>query len=148
MNEKTAELIASFLRIAREDLEGARLLASVDNRNAIYLCEQAAEKIIRAVVTAEGRHVGHRHALATTVDEHVPDENPLKPALAQVTVLEAYATAYRYPTPTGRVPAPLVGERFAALLTQVQDLLMEAARLFAVDLQSDRGPARKPQAPR
>jgi hypothetical protein len=36
-------LIANFLRIAAEDLEGARLLAAAHNRNAIYLCEQAAE---------------------------------------------------------------------------------------------------------
>jgi HEPN domain-containing protein len=42
-------LIASYLRIAREDLAGARQLASSGNRNAMYLCSQAAEKIIRAV---------------------------------------------------------------------------------------------------
>lgn len=38
-------LIANLLRVAREDLEAARLLASASNRNAIYLCEQSAEKI-------------------------------------------------------------------------------------------------------
>jgi hypothetical protein len=37
-------LIANLLRVAHEDLAGARLLASADNRNAVYLCEQAAEK--------------------------------------------------------------------------------------------------------
>ena len=42
-------LIANLLRIASEDLEGARLLAASNNRNAVYLCEQAAEKVIRAV---------------------------------------------------------------------------------------------------
>jgi len=36
-------LIANLLRVAREDLEGARLLAAAGNRNAIYLCEQSAE---------------------------------------------------------------------------------------------------------
>ncbi|HEX7835852.1 MAG TPA: HEPN domain-containing protein [Kofleriaceae bacterium] len=51
-------LIANFLRIAAEDLEGARVLSLHDNRNAIYLCEQAAEKVIRAVVTSEGKHAG------------------------------------------------------------------------------------------
>ena len=34
-------LVANLLRIAIEDLEGARLLAESGNRNAIYLCEQA-----------------------------------------------------------------------------------------------------------
>ena len=47
-------LIANTLRIAREDLDGALLLASSANRNAVYLCEQAAEKVIRAVLTSEG----------------------------------------------------------------------------------------------
>ena len=37
-------VIANLLRIAREDLEGAKTLAAVGNRNAAYLCEQAAEK--------------------------------------------------------------------------------------------------------
>lgn len=51
-------LIANTLRIAREDLDGALLLASRANRNAVYLCEQAAEKVIRAVLTSEGKHAG------------------------------------------------------------------------------------------
>lgn len=69
-------LIASLLRVAREDLEGARLLANAKNRNAIYLCEQAAEKVIRAVLTSEGVHAGIKHLLAEMVDR-VPDANPL-----------------------------------------------------------------------
>jgi hypothetical protein len=36
-------VIANLLRIAREDLEGARMLNTRGNRNAIYLCEQVAE---------------------------------------------------------------------------------------------------------
>lgn len=36
-------VVASYLRIAAEDLAGARLLAETGNRNAIYLCSQAAE---------------------------------------------------------------------------------------------------------
>ena len=60
-------LIANLLRIASEDLEGARLLAASNNRNAVYLCEQAAEKVIRAVVTSEGEHAGIKHDLAEMV---------------------------------------------------------------------------------
>ena len=47
-------LVANLVRVAREDLDGARVLARANNRNAIYLCEQAAEKLIRAVVSFEG----------------------------------------------------------------------------------------------
>ncbi|HZF49816.1 MAG TPA: HEPN domain-containing protein [Polyangiaceae bacterium] len=73
-------LIANMLRIARDDLDGATVLASRGNRNAVYLCEQAAEKVIRAVLTSEGKHAGIKHRLDEMVDL-VPDENPLKPAL-------------------------------------------------------------------
>jgi HEPN domain-containing protein len=44
-------LIASYLRIAKEDRAGARQLASTGNCNAMDLCSQAAEEIIRAVLT-------------------------------------------------------------------------------------------------
>ena len=53
----SAELrIAGFLRVANEDLKGARALHELNNRNAVYLCQQAAEKVIRAVLTAEEIH--------------------------------------------------------------------------------------------
>jgi HEPN domain-containing protein len=40
-------VIANLLRIAREDLDGASVLQPRGNRNAAYLCEQAAEKAWR-----------------------------------------------------------------------------------------------------
>ena len=61
---------------------------------AISLCEQAAEKVIRAVVTSEGQHAGIKHVLAEMVDS-IPDENPLKPHLRKIEHLSQYATAYR-----------------------------------------------------
>ena len=69
-------VIANLLRIAREDLDGASTLLPRGNRNAVYLCEQAAEKIIRAVLTSEGQHAGIRHQLDEMVNV-IPDENPL-----------------------------------------------------------------------
>ena len=47
-------VISGYVRIAKQDLDGARLLNRAANRNAAYLCEQAAEKLIRAVLTSEG----------------------------------------------------------------------------------------------
>lgn len=46
-------VIASLIRVAKEDLDGALTLSATGNRNAIYLCAQAAEKLIRAVLTSE-----------------------------------------------------------------------------------------------
>ena len=51
-------VIANLLRIARGGSRRRKPPRSRGNRNAVYLCEQAAEKIIRAVLTSEGKHAG------------------------------------------------------------------------------------------
>jgi HEPN domain-containing protein len=61
--------LASFLWLASEYLKAARLLATQSNRNAAYLCSQAAEKVVRAVLTAEGKHAGIHHLLDEMVDQ-------------------------------------------------------------------------------
>lgn len=137
-------LIANLLRIAHEDLEGARVLAASHNRNAVYLCEQAAEKIIRAVVTSEGKHAGIKHELAEMVDL-VPDENPLKPQLRKIEHLSQYATAYRYPVSssrTKRIPrSPDAGELRQAI-DDTAAALASAIAAFGVDLGRAETPAR------
>jgi HEPN domain-containing protein len=59
-----------------EDLRGATLLSRADNRNAIYFCSQAAEKVIRAVLTSEGKYGGINHKLDMMVDM-ISDDNRL-----------------------------------------------------------------------
>ena len=55
-------VIANTLRLAQADLD-AELLHAGKNRYAIYHCEQAAEKIIKAVLTSEGVHANIKHQL-------------------------------------------------------------------------------------
>ena len=133
-------LIANMLRIAAEDLDGARSLAALGNRNAIYLCEQAAEKVIRAILTTEGKHAGIKHRLNEMVDD-IPDENPLKPALRQIEELSAYATAYRYPTSAGRILGPPSADVFADMAKKVDFALGEATSRLKVDLSKKGAPA-------
>jgi HEPN domain-containing protein len=137
-------LIANLLRIAREDLEGARLLAASNNRNAVYLCEQAAEKIIRAILTSEGQHAGIKHDLAEMVDL-IPAENPLKEHLRKVEHLSRYATAYRYPvssSKTKRIPGPPSASELQGAIDDTAAALDRAVASFAVDLQLVDAPAR------
>lgn len=134
-------LIASHLRIANEDLAGARQLAATGNRNAMYLCSQAAEKVIRAVLTSEGKNAGIKHQLDELVDM-IPDENPLKPGLRAIQDLTDYATSYRYPSPKGRIKAPPSKTAFEQDAGAVQAALQEAARRFGVDLEKVDAPAR------
>lgn len=135
-------MIANLLRIAREDLEGARTLNMSGNRNAIYLCEQAAEKLIRAVLTSEKIHAGVKHQLDEMVGL-IPDENPIKPRLRALQHLATYATSYRYTTPTGRIPADPSAEDVDAAVKSIEATLNEVARWFGVDLQAVDKPAAK-----
>jgi HEPN domain-containing protein len=136
-------LIANLLRVAHEDLDAARLLASAANRNAIYLCEQAAEKIIRAVLTSEGIHAGIKHHLDEMV-ALVPDTNPLKPALRSIEYLAAYATAYRYPTAEGRIKPSPSPQAVADALRKLSVALDAATNAHGVDLADREKVATKP----
>jgi HEPN domain-containing protein len=127
-----ALVVANYLRVASQDLDGARILAANNNRNAVYLCEQAAEKVMRAILTSEGKHAGIRHKLDEMVDL-VPDENPLKPMLRTVEHLAAYATTYRYPTEVGRIKAAPPAADLAKDLANVEAVLNEACARFKVD---------------
>lgn len=136
-------VIGNFLRIAREDLEGAKVLAATHNRNAVYLCEQPAEKIIRAVLTSEGQHAGTKHALDEMV-EGVPDTNPIKPLLEAIEHLAAFATTFRYPSPAGRIKATPSPAELAKYIADVEAALTATARAFGVDLSKPNDPATKP----
>ena len=136
-------VIAGYVYIAKQDLDGARLLNRDENRNAAYLCEQAAEKLIRAVLTSEGIQAGIRHELPDMVSK-IPDANPVKPLLRAIEHLDAYATAYRYPSPRGRVkPAPSPDE-LDQDIANIDRALAEIAARFQIDVAKPAGHAGKP----
>jgi HEPN domain-containing protein len=135
-------VIAAFVRIAKQDLDAARLVNQAANRNAAYLCEQAAEKLIRAVLTSEGIHGGIRHELPELVAK-IPDANPVKIMLRAIEHLDAYATSYRYPSPRGRIkPAPSPAE-IDQDIVKIDNALLEIATRFSIDLSELEGPAGK-----
>ena len=136
-------VIASYVRIAKQDLDGARLLNAAANRNAAYPCEQAAEKLMRAVLTSEGIQAGNRHDLPDMVAK-VPDANPVKPLLRALEHPDAYATAFRYPSPSGRIKVPPTGPELDHDIDRIEAALLEVATRFAVDLAHADGPAGTP----
>jgi HEPN domain-containing protein len=135
-------VIGALLRIAKDDLDDAVQLGG--RRNAAYLLEQAAEKVIRAVLTSENIHGGVGHRLQELVAK-LPDENPLKAKLQAVVRLEDYATSFRYGTPAGRIQDPPPPDEMNSYVSSVRNCLTEAARRFDVDLAEDRPTARRPQ---
>jgi HEPN domain-containing protein len=139
-------LIANNLRLAQEDLDGANTLAKKPggpNRNAPYLYEQAAEKIIRAVATSEGVQAGRDHKLNELVDL-IPDLNPIKPLLRAIEALAAFATAYRYLGGTGKIKPTPPATELATYAADVATALNEAAVRFGVDLAKPNAPAASP----
>ena len=136
-------VIAGYVRIAKQDLDGARLLNREANRNAAYLCEQAAEKLIRAVLTSEGVQAGIRHELPDMVAK-ILDVNPVKPLLRAIEHLDAYATAYRYPSPRGRVKSPPTPAEIDQDIARIGVALTEIVARFQIDLSMPEGPAGKP----
>ena len=133
-------VIAGYLRVAREDLEGAIALARIPNRNAVYLCSQAAEKVIRAVLTSEGKHAGVGYQLDRMVDM-IPDENPIKPLLRDIEGLGAFATSFRYPTVVGRIKAAPSEAEFQRFAAGVEAALSRALTRFEVDVSAADQPA-------
>lgn len=134
---------ASLLRIAAEDLAGAKVLTQGGNRNAIYLLEQAAEKTIRAVLTSESIHAGIGHDLKALVDR-IPDENPIKSLLRSTEHLAGFATAYRYPSPEGGIKPSPSPKELESETAKVEAALGEVVRRLGVDLAKANTPATKP----
>lgn len=140
-------VIANTLRLARDDLDAARVLHAANNRYAIYHCEQAAEKIIKAVLTGEGVHANIKHQLDDMVKD-VPEANPLKPLLKDIEHLAAYATTYRYATTSGNIKPSPDDKTLQADLAKVTAALSATATAFGVDLSKQDAPAKTAKAPR
>ncbi|MEN3145989.1 HEPN domain-containing protein [Neorhizobium sp. IRAMC:178] len=86
----SAELhIANSLRLAHDDLEAAEALAKIRNRNDAYHAQQAAEKILIALLTSEGiraeRKDSHR---LDVLRDLLPDANTFKQRFVELTFFD------------------------------------------------------------
>ena len=98
--------IETPLFLAQQDVEAALLLAASNNRYAAFHCQQASEKLIKALLDARGLEFGAEHHLDVLVDR-LPDSDPWKPVLRALEKYSPYATTFRYAKPAGGLmPAP------------------------------------------
>ncbi|QCI98432.1 HEPN domain-containing protein [Agrobacterium larrymoorei] len=147
----SAELhIANALRLAHEDLEAAEMLAAKGNRYDAYHAQQAAEKILIALLTSEGIRAERRDSHRIDVlRDLLPDTNSFKSRFATLTFLTVYATTYRYPKDAGRLPSKADEADLLPAMKALREVLSDASTHFGVDLSaSDRIPAASIRPPR
>ncbi len=142
--------VANYVRLASGDLEDAWSLRKTGSRNAAYHAEQAAEKILLALLTSENIHVERKdHHRLDVLADLVPTENPFRERLRALSFLTSFATTYRYPKPGGRIPPEPEWNEIDDALDRIANLLREIAVQFGVDLAaSDGTPAASPSPPR
>lgn len=125
--------VDSFLALAREDLALARAVLGRFDRQAAFHLQQAAEKLAKAVLSAETIPFPRSHdigALAALLPADHRWRNDLNP-LDRLTV---FATVWRYPDPGGRLlPAPPTSDLAASAdeLATLLDLIEPWARARA-----------------
>ena len=120
----TSRRLTALVAAAERDIGAAhRLLPDMPDQ-AIFHVQQAAEKLTRAVCEREDLAVGRTHNIGQ-VAAMLPDGHIFKEDLLGLDNLSAAATAWRYPSPGGRMPADPDPHEVAAILTDIEDLLPE-----------------------
>lgn len=106
-------------------MQAARRLIDESPRQAAYFCQQCAEKIVRAILTAEGIPFGTSHNLGQMAAA-LDDAHPWRAKLAALDKHSPAATRFRYPSPTGRLFNPPAPDDLRADTEELSRLLVEA----------------------
>lgn len=114
--------IAAYLELAAKDVEAAELLRAGGNRYAAYHLQQAVEKLTKALLLARTIEAGIEHRLEELF-KRFPDGDVWPDRLRPLASYSAYATAFRYPTPGGRIPSDPPEDTLRRDLATVIDLI-------------------------
>jgi HEPN domain-containing protein len=110
--------VLDWLRIAASDRRAARVCIVQDpplRDIAAYHCQQAAEKLLKALLVYARQDFGKTHdleTLANAVARVFPDVGPL---VAPMDAWSAWGVAYRYPSEQDQEPEPSVDDLLEAL---------------------------------
>ena len=96
--------VASFIALAKEDLAVARTLLAAHPRHSAFAIEQAAEKLLKAVLTTEGIAFTAGHRQLGRLAGLLPGEHIWRADLMAFDSYTSFATATRYPKPGGGMP--------------------------------------------
>ena len=105
-------LVGAYLDDVEAELAAFDALIAVGSRFSAFHLEQAAEKLIRAVRIQRKLVNTSTHDIVLLVDGHpgdpskeprpLPDGDPWRARMREHEWLSKFATAFRYPTSTGR----------------------------------------------
>jgi len=95
--------VRAYLELAAKDVEAAELLRAGGNRYAAYHVQQCVEKVTKALLLARGIEAGIEHRLEELCRRFAAGDAWLE-RVRPFVGYSAYATAFRYPTPGGRIP--------------------------------------------
>ena len=110
-------LAREWLSTALRDLNAARKLASGTDpifENALYGCQQAAEKTVKGYLVYHDRGFQKTHDIRLLVAEASLMDDSFKDILAEAKLLTPYAMMFRYPEDGTRPTADLYEKALAA----------------------------------
>ena len=100
MDEATQELVRDWLTRAGHDLRSSRVLAAQEEPlldTAIYHCQQAAEKSVKAWLQANDAPFPKTHDIEDLVERAAGINADFGKLAQAAAVLTPYASAFRYP---------------------------------------------------
>jgi HEPN domain-containing protein len=125
MDEAKRDEIRQWLLKADHDLGSAKLLAGGATAypdTAVYHCQQAAEKALKAFLTLQDEIFPKTHDLSALLDRCVALEPTLETLRDMAEILTPYATAFRYPGPLLEPSPDEVIEAIAAAELVLKDI--------------------------
>jgi HEPN domain-containing protein len=115
----------SFIALAKEDLAVAKTLMAEHPRHCAFCIQQAAEKLLKAVLAVEGiAFTGSHHQLGRLA-EMLPANHIWRADLMAFDNYTSYATATRYPRPGGGMPRIPSRETLETGLKEVSSIIGE-----------------------
>lgn len=132
------QTIGSHIKLAHEYFADASLIGP-SRRNCAGNLFYSIENLIMATLESEDirrsewRPKAGNHQLDRMIDE-IPDLCSIKADLRVFESLTAYATTFRYPSPSGRIPRSPNVEMIASFLSRAETLVKRFTSHFDVDV--------------
>lgn len=124
----------AWLATASVDLRAGRACLSVPEpivTAATYHCQQAAEKLVKAVLIWLELDVPRSHDIDSLV-MRIPHDLPIRQRLSPLGRFTAFATLYRYPGEAGDVSDEPTSEEVFGWLDEIESVLESISLIISV----------------